>query len=171
MRLTREHWLEEGLEILREFAQDKIRILYLCKRLGVTRGSFYHHFKSIDDYVSELLKKWEKENTLMLIQVANKAASAEEQMQVLSDMVASRDKMVEVAIRSWSNYNTTVKEYLSRVDQIRLSYLVNVLEKMGLDKTKAEQRAKLEYALVVGIQHLFPEMNQQEMQLLYSFLS
>jgi len=170
-KLTKEAWLEEGLVILKEFAQNKIRILYLCERLKVTRGSFYHHFKSIDDYVEALLKKWEKDNTLELIRLANQASSVEEQVQTLGKMANSKNKTIEVAIRSWSHYHPIVKSYLEKVDQIRLSYLKDIFEKMGMSAEEAHKRAQLDYALLVGIQHLFPTMDSERIQELYTLLS
>ncbi len=169
-KLTKEIWLEEGLKILKEFAQNKIRILYLCERLKVTRGSFYHHFKSIDDYIEALLKKWEKDNTLELIRLANQASTIEEQMQNLGQMAVSKNKTIEVAIRSWSHYHPIVKTYLEKTDQIRLSYLKDIFEKMGMTAEVAYQRAQLDYALLVGMQHLFPTMDNQRMQELYKLL-
>lgn len=169
-KLTKERWLEEGLVILKEFAQNKIRILYLCERLQVTRGSFYHHFKSIDDYVEELLKKWEKDNTIELIRLANQSSSVEEQMQTLGKLATSKNKTTEVAIRSWSHYHPIVKVYLEKVDKIRLSYLEDIFEKMGIPKELAQKRAQLDYALLVGIQHLFPTMDSEQIQALYQFL-
>lgn len=167
-KLTKEDWLAEGLKILQEFAQNKIRILYLCERLKVTRGSFYHHFSSIDEFITELLKKWEKDNTLALIKASSQAQSAEEQMRILGEMAMSKDKSIEVAIRSWSYYHPIVKEYLDKVDNIRLTYLSNVLQQQGVPKEVAEKRAQVDYALLVGIQHLFPAMSLQAMAELYN---
>ncbi|OJJ18310.1 hypothetical protein BKI52_26185 [marine bacterium AO1-C] len=167
-RLTKDDWLNEGFRILQEFAQNKIRILYLCERLKVTRGSFYHHFKSIDDYILTLLKKWEKDNTIALIQTANKVTQGEEQAQVLGKMVVSINKSIEVAIRSWSHYNSIVKEYLDKVDKIRLSYLESIGEKLGLSPEQATKRAQFEYALLVGMQHLFPHMDEASMLALFT---
>lgn len=166
-RLTKEDWLGEGLKILQEFAQNKIRILYLCERLGVTRGSFYHHFKSIDEFISELLKKWENDNTLMLIEVSSQEVSGKEQLKKLGEMTMSSNKAVEVAIRSWSLYNSVVKEYLDKVDKIRLAYLVTIFKQAGLPQEVAEKRAQVDYALLVGMQHLFPDMSIEAMTELY----
>ena len=133
-KLSREDWLEEGIKILSEFAQDKLRILYLCERLKVTRGSFYHHFKSIDDYISSLMKKWEEENTLELIRASDKGSDAVERMEILASRVGDSKQSVEASIRSWSFYKPLVKEHLNRVDQQRLAYLRGIFKDMGFDK-------------------------------------
>ena len=54
-RLNKEKWLQTGLDILNKTSYTDIKIEYLCKHLKVTKGSFYHHFKNINDYYSKCL--------------------------------------------------------------------------------------------------------------------
>lgn len=166
-RLSKQDWLNEGFKILAEFAQNKLRILYLCERLKVTRGSFYHHFKSIDVYIAELMKAWEKENTLEFIRASSKGGNPEERMALLNEKVVAADQSIEAAIRSWSFYNPLVKQHLEQVDQIRLTYLEGIFLEMGFDTQKALAKAKLDYAVLVGLQQLYPKTIAQEMEQLY----
>lgn len=167
-RLTKKDWLEEGFKILGEFAQNKLRILYLCERLSVTRGSFYHHFTSIDNYIAELMKAWEEENTLVFIKEASKGNTPEEKMERLNLHVIQVKQSVETSIRSWSFYHPIVKEHLERVDKIRLSFLQSIFEEMGNDKKKAVLLAKLEYILLIGMQQLFPNASKDELEEIYT---
>lgn len=166
-RLNKSDWLEEGFKILQQFAQNKLRILYLCERLKVTRGSFYHHFSSIDNYISELIGKWEKENTLAFIKAANKAVSPMEKMMILTEKVRLADQSIEAAIRSWSFYNDTVKQHLDKVDEIRIGYLHSLFEQMGDSSDEALIKAKFDYATLIGIQQLYPNISPEEMARFY----
>ena len=167
-RLTKKDWLEEGFKILSEFAQNKLRILYLCERLGVTRGSFYHHFTSIDNYIAELMKAWEEENTLGFIKEASKGDTPEEKTERLNLQVVQAKQAVETSIRSWSFYHPVVKVHLAKVDKIRLSFLQGIFEEMGNDKKKALLHAKLEYILLIGMQQLFPNASKKDIEEIYS---
>ena len=167
-KLSREDWLEEGIKILSEFAQDKLRILYLCERLKVTRGSFYHHFKSIDDYISSLMKKWEEENTLELIRASDKGSDAVERMEILASRVGDSKQSVEGSIRSWSFYKPLVKERLNRVDQQRLAYLRGIFKDMGFDKKKAKTMAMIDYSLLIGLQQLDPNISKKKMEVIFN---
>ncbi len=166
-RLSKEDWLEEGFKILREFAQDKLRILYLCQRLKVTRGSFYHHFSSIENYVASLMQRWEKENTRRYIEAANKKGEAQDKMDVLNDLILQQDHAIEAAIRSWGFYQPLVKEYLDRVDQVRISYLEEIFRGKGYQQKEASIMAELEYALLIGVQHRYPGKFGKRVRALY----
>lgn len=170
-RLSKADWLQEGFKILQEFAQNKLRILYLCERLRVTRGSFYHHFSSIEDYISSLMQQWEKENTIALIQASEQAATPAQKMEILNELVAKIDQSIEAAIRSWGFYNEVVGSHLKKVDEQRIGYLQGLFEKMGFSTQEALYRAKIDYAVLVGIQQLFPNINAKELEILYETYS
>ena len=161
-RLSKQDWLAEGFKLLSEFAQDKLRIMYLCERLNVTRGSFYHHFTGIDNYVSELMQAWQQQNTLELIRGANKGKSAEERMEILSELVAQKDQKIETAIRSWSFYHPVVQQHLAKVDEVRLDFLRQLFEGIGFAPKTAKIKARLEYATLIGIQQLFPDISKSD---------
>ena len=163
-RLSKEDWLKEGFKILSHFDQNKLRILYLCERLKVTRGSFYHHFNSIENYTNELMQAWEKKNTLDIIQASNKGVKANERMELLTQNVLKSDQSIEAAIRSWSFYNPIVKQYLDKVDEIRMAHLESIFKQSGIKKAMAKKRAKLDYALLIGMQQLFPNNAVKEME-------
>jgi len=166
-RLSKKDWLEEGFKILTEFAQNKLRILYLCERLGVTRGSFYHHFTSIDNYIAELMEAWEEMNTLEFIRVANQGENLDEKIELLNKQVKKSNHALETSIRSWSFYKPIVKKHLDKVDQIRLSFLEGIFIESGMPPKQAQLKAKLEYILLVGLQQLFPGMSEEEMSSIY----
>ena len=59
-RLNRGAWLREALEVLRESGIDHVKVEPLAKRLGVTKGSFYWHFKDRADLLRALPEHWAK---------------------------------------------------------------------------------------------------------------
>ena len=57
--LDREAYFGAAYEILGEIGSDGITINALSERLGVTKGSFYHHFASLPAFVQALADWWE----------------------------------------------------------------------------------------------------------------
>ena len=43
--VTRREWLDAGLELLADEGAPAVTIERLTGKLGVTKGSYYHHFK------------------------------------------------------------------------------------------------------------------------------
>ena len=50
---------ESGWEILGESGSDAITVAALCERVGVTKGSFHHHFGTMPGFVEALAQHWE----------------------------------------------------------------------------------------------------------------
>ena len=166
-RKSKKEWLEEGFRILAEFNQDKLRIQYLCERMGVTRGSFYHHFEGINGYVEALMEAWKEENTLAFIDKANTSMDPKEKMELLNGQVVQTNQAVESGIRSWSFYHPIVAKAIKEVDHIRINYIRQLFLDMGLGEELAGYYAQMEYALLVGVQILFPNIQEEEMKKMY----
>ena len=58
-RTTRAQYFELGLNLLAEDGARAVTIDALCTRLAVTKGSFYHHFQGVRDFMAQLLLYWE----------------------------------------------------------------------------------------------------------------
>ncbi len=167
MALSKRQWLEEGFALLSEFSQDKLTIQYLCDRLKVTRGSFYHHFQGINGYIKDLMTAWEEENTHMMVKEANVGNTPEESMELLAKAIMTRKQSIEAAIRSWSFYQPTVAEHMAKVDKLRLGYLHSLYLKMGLSEEESSLRADLDYGTLIGIQQLYPQIADEKMKALW----
>jgi AcrR family transcriptional regulator len=50
-RLTREQWLARSLEILSDGGPGELRIDNITHKMGISKGSFYWHFKNRADYI------------------------------------------------------------------------------------------------------------------------
>ena len=56
--LTREDWISGAWDMLGERGMDGVRVEPLARRLGVTKGSFYWHFKDRGELLEALLNRW-----------------------------------------------------------------------------------------------------------------
>jgi AcrR family transcriptional regulator len=57
-RLSREDWLAKAIDVLARQGSTKMGVDALADSLGVTKGSFYWHFKDRSFYVQWLLEYW-----------------------------------------------------------------------------------------------------------------
>ena len=74
IRLTRDAWLQAGFNALDRHGYEAVSAQALARRLNVTRGSFYHHFTSRQEFVDHLLGRWERQYTLDVISAARGAS-------------------------------------------------------------------------------------------------
>lgn len=161
-KIERNSWFIEGFSILAKEGFSRITIENLCTRLKVTKGSFYHHFKNMDGYTAALMEYWLETNTYLFIRKTEELKNVKEKYILLSKLAADAKQRVEVEIRAWGYFNPIVSDCVKKVDGIRLEYVEQLGIETGLDKKDARHYAMLEYATLVGIQHLFPELGQDE---------
>ncbi|MFT4706402.1 MAG: AcrR family transcriptional regulator, partial [Ascidiaceihabitans sp.] len=57
-RLTKEKWVQHGLETLEKSGFGALNAEPLAKALKVSRGSFYWHFNDIDVFRKAVLELW-----------------------------------------------------------------------------------------------------------------
>ena len=82
-RLSREEWLMLALEEVAREGGAKLRIDKLVEGLGVTKGSFYWHFKDREDFVQSLVEFWAEYTTTKVIEIMSQArGDAQERLRV-----------------------------------------------------------------------------------------
>ena len=175
-RKTKESWLEEGINVLSKSGAGQLTIDVLSRRLKVTKGSFYHHFKNRRTFVEELLKFWEHELTLEIIELTEEERSPEEKIKRLTDLAVDlKNASLEVNIRVWALRDPLVKRYQQRVDRLRLAYVQDLcLAAITDDKEKAQVISRILCTIYIGAQQILPSIQGkalhkmfEEMQRLY----
>ena len=154
--LTPDTWIDAATEVLVAEGIDHVRVDVLAKQLGVTRGSFYWHFRDRDDLLRRVLQAWSERATLSLTRrLASASADPRER---LLDMIslphrgrsAERAARIELAIRAWARRDEMARQALDEADRSRLEYHQEAFLALGLDPVEARARAFLTYAYEVG---------------------
>src|SRR5689334_8256798 len=57
-RMSAEDWASRSIDVLVAEGIEAITINRLCREFGVTRGSFYWHFKDLDDLKEAMAAQW-----------------------------------------------------------------------------------------------------------------
>lgn len=161
-RTSRETWMDEGLQLLREGDVSTVRIDTLCQRLGMTKGSFYHHFKHQHEFLESLLQHWETTYTSQFIDYAEEGTTPQAKIERLNQIILMRGSAPEVSIRAWALHDKQARETVNRVDQRRMDYLVSLYVALGQDEVQARILAKAVYAIIVGANYIFPPFNAQD---------
>jgi len=168
-QLSRRRWLEEGLALLEEAGAEALTIESLTSRLGVTKGSFYHHFANYQDFQERLLEFWEEEGTHRIIQWAEQEASPADKLARV--MHASlHPSRLDVALRAWALQDEQVRVHQQRIDQQRLAYLEAVVLATRTDPLYAKSLARVLYSIYVGSQHIIPPIQGEDLGAMFQLV-
>lgn len=144
-RLNPTNWLAKALDVLTNEGFAAVRIERLAKALGVTKGSFYWHFKDHRDLLDGILAYWAEELTENVVEMVNQAHGDAKQrlltlMAILSDEKFGRH---EAAIRAWSTHDRAAAAVVKKVDQQRLATIRKLFRQMGFRGDQVEMRTRL----------------------------
>lgn len=143
-------------------AIDRVRVEVLAQRLGVTRGSFYWHFRDRDDLLRAVLQAWRELTTDSLTQRLEGAShDPRTQLRDLMSLpqrgsAARRLARIELAIREWARRDDMARLAVEAADASRMGYIAQVYTALGWGIAQARARAFLLYAYNQG-QALIPE--------------
>ncbi len=141
--LSKDDWIRAAFELLVEEGADKIRIAPIARRLGVTRGSFYWHFRDREHFRDQLLRRWQE----MLREAAAAAklsGGRASKLAGLPRVLATRGlPELDAAIRTWGRRDPVVAGAVARADRLRIRSVEDLLRASGLDARTAAARAPL----------------------------
>ncbi len=152
--LTRAAYYNAAFELLAEQGHDGLTIAALCRRLAVTKGSFYHHFADFDGFVDALLEHWAAEHATRLIALSESMTDPRERMDLLRGIAIGLPHGAEAAIRAWSWSNVRVAAVQRDVDRARLEHLTAAAIDTGHDPERARLLATIALSTLIGLQQL-----------------
>ena len=170
-RLSKRDWLERGLHMLGEVGANSLTIDLLTTELGVTKGSFYHHFKNMEAFKLAMLEFYESEGTVAVIDYVEAAPDARQKLYRLLGAMVPLHPNTEPMLRAWAMQDDDVREFQGRVDQQRLDYVRGLVGELIEDDAQADMLSKTLMTVYIGGVHMLPRMGYREMsELLQSLL-
>jgi AcrR family transcriptional regulator len=151
-RLTAADYFREALEILAEGGSESLTIAALCDRLAVTKGSFYHHFGGLPNFVTQLLQHWESEDGARLSAVSRAQPDPGARVAGLLRLAVGLPHAGEAAIRAWGRSNSEVAATVDQIDRKRERTLVTAISAVGADRTRARALGRLALTVIIGAQ-------------------
>jgi len=156
-------WIEAAYAILVQEGHRGLTIERLTTFTGKTRGSFYHHFGSVDIFTTRLLDDWREQNTERIARLAAADSEPSNRRALVHREAVRLDVRIEIAIRRWAGADGKVLGACQGVDRRRMAVLVRDIVALALTKgctlrpREAEMLAWIEYAAFVGGQMLAPD--------------
>ncbi len=150
-KLSKEEWLNKALEAINQEGFGRLKIDHLVASLGVTKGSFYWHFKNRNDFVVNLVEYWDAKFTLLVIKHIEKfeGNSRERLLELMlfvtRNQLAQYDFAIHTLAQNEPEVFALIKEGLSR----RFAYVASLFSKMGFrgDDLKFRSRATVMFMM------------------------
>mgnify|MGYP000224046122 CR=1 FL=1 len=169
--MTKQDWIDSSLKLVSKNGADVLKIDILCKKLKVTKGSFYHHFKNRSDFINSLMIHWYEKTTLAFIKQANTEENALERLNKLDQVIATNDIEAEMHLRAWGLKEPSIVIHLEKIDDQRQSYLQSCFVELGMDVHIAKDVAMIAYAQLLGLLQLHPKPSKEEILRLSGIIS
>ena len=155
-QLDRNGWIDGAFEALAEEGLPGMRVEALAKRFGVTKGSFYWHFKDRQDLYGAMLQTWKEGRIRDIIKQtrAQPGRELEQIYHVIDVYSANRNRKgmhIEMAMRDWARRDTAAAAVVEEVDAARLEFGRKGFEARGMTPLEASSRSLLLYAYVFGL--------------------
>ena len=150
VQTPRDAWVDAALEALAAGGPEAVRVEALAKKLGVSKGGFYWHFKDRGALLEQMLDSWEQTMVEDVIQrVESRPADPRTKLRRLFALAPSANFRVELALRDWSRRNRDVAHRLRRVDRRRTEWLQSLFGQF-CTADDAAARSLLAYSLLIG---------------------
>lgn len=144
-RLSREEWLKEALEVLNTQGSAKLHIAELSRALGVSKGSFYWHFKDRTDFTQAIVEYWDRTFTRNVKQAAIAAGGPpEERLLFVLRRVMEEDLTAYDAIfDAWAAHQPEIRPGVTRVHRFRHRYIKSLFAELGFEAEDLVLRTQL----------------------------
>lgn len=155
-QLDRSDWIEAAINVLADEGTDGLRVEVLAKNFGVTKGSFYWHFKDRQALLDAVLEQW-KLGRIRDIEKTTAVTPGNERDQLhyaIEVYGASRNRKgmsIELAVRDWARHDAQAAAIVEAVDLYRLECTRKLFVAAGMSDAEAKSRSLLLYACVFGL--------------------
>ncbi len=174
--LTPDNWIEAATTVLVDQGIDHVRVDTLAGQLGVTRGSFYWHFRDREDLLRRVLQGWAERSTAQLTRRLESAR--DDPREQLRDVIslpfrgraAVKAARIELAIRAWARRDDMARQAVDEADASRIGYHAVVFQALGFDAAEARMRAFVLYSYEVAESLLHRQGSADERQARRAFV-
>lgn len=140
-------WIAAAFARLAREGVESVWVEVLARDLGVSKGSFYWHFKDRDDLLVQMLDRWESREAEWLTSeevAAPERGNPAARWARFVERSAEPDRMrAEVAVRAWARQDPRVALRIATVEKRKATVVADILRDIGFPAQTAELWAEI----------------------------
>jgi len=144
-----ENWLRAAETRLAEHGIDSVRVEVLARDLGVSKGSFYWHFRDRAELLDQLLSRWE-DAQLDWLNAEDASASAARWARFIARASDPGRMRMDVALRSWARLDQRVAARVAAVEKRNARVIADVLRDIGFAPSDADSWSEVILLICLG---------------------
>lgn len=150
IKVKSEDWIKKGIELFSQGGIDALNVEKMAIILNCTKGSFYHHFKSREDYIDQILEYYYNSRKNMLESMGKLYNNPVEKLsRVLIGVFKNpRGLDFEFQLRKFAETNEKAQIHLNNLERERITYVSVLLSDCGVENAKL--RAEMIYHYYLG---------------------
>ncbi|MFC7504939.1 TetR/AcrR family transcriptional regulator [Nocardioides sp. CPCC 206347] len=158
----RASWFEGANEILATDGYGALKLAPLCKKLGVTTGSFYHSFDNWQDFTDALLDAWLHDRTQQTVEIVSKTEDPVDRLLQLADATTELLHQSEAAIRVWAGTDERVAIVQRKVDEGRYQVVLEAMTQI-VGPERAERYTLWGLSTLIGYEMISAEHGNEHL--------
>lgn len=166
-RKSKQNWLESGIQILAQEGLKGLTIDKMALELGVTKGSFYHHFQNARNFEEQLLGYWADQYLSTAGSIAEEEAELLPLLDTIMEETFSPITEPEIAIRMWAQQDEMARPYVEKVDVFRRKFVFKVFSSLTRNEQQAGLMADMLFTITIGSMTSFPRVSPDRVLELY----
>ena len=137
----------------------KVTIDAMCKRIGTTSGSFYHHFGSLDGFVDALAADWSERAVTAMREAIAGISNVPGTRRLVNEGLLLQHHQTEAAFRAWGRTNAAMRRAVERVDEARFEASRTMVAALNPELTPEEVEvcAQISVLILIGAQAHDPD--------------
>jgi len=142
-------WIRAAEARLAGQGVESVRVEVLARDLGVSKGSFYWHFRDRSELLEKLLTRWE-DGELEWLNAGDKAGAATRWANFIERTADPHRMRMEVALRTWARGDERVAARVAAIEKRKTRLIADVLRDVGFTQAAADSGSEMVLLICLG---------------------
>jgi len=142
-------WVGAAFSRFSDQGIESVRVEVLARDLGVSKGSFYWHFRDRGELLDSMLARWEREE-MDWIDAEETAGPAARWARIVAQAADPQRIRSEVALRGWARRDSRVASRVAAIERKKAALIAQVLHDVGFTPSAADAWAEIVLMVCLG---------------------